>query len=101
MGPSWAGWGNDRALALWVLYGFGRWRAGRSGGGMDPRRKGWVRVGEGGGETSSSSISSSSGGGGTSGERTPPTKTPKTNPPPRPPRRSPATSRVARKSHPP
>ena len=59
--------GNDPNLALSVLYGLGR-----SGGGMDPQRKGWVRVEEGGGETSSS----------TSGERTPPTKTPKPKPPP-------------------
>ena len=51
--------GNDPNLAVSVLYGWGRWEAGRSGGGMDPQRKGWVRVEEGGGGTSNSSSSSS------------------------------------------
>ena len=36
--------GNDPNLALSVLHGLGRWEAGRSAGGMDPQRKGWVRV---------------------------------------------------------
>ena len=62
------GWmlGNDPNLALAVLYGLGRWEAGRSGGGMDPQRRGWVRGGEVGGESSSSS----------SGARTPPPRPP-------------------------
>ena len=63
--------GNDPNLALSVLYGLGRREAGRSGGGIDLRRKGWVGVGEEGGETTcsrrSSGRSSTS-----SGERTPP-----------------------------
>ena len=62
--------GNDPNLALSVLHGLGRWEAGRSGGGgggMDPQRKGWVRVGEEGGVSSTSSNTSS-------GARTPPPK---------------------------
>ena len=72
---------NDPNLALSVLYGLGRREAGRSGGGMGPQRKGWVRVGEEGGETSSSRRStSSSSTSSTNGERTPPTKTTKPKP---------------------
>ena len=99
VGDTGLGWmmGKDPNLALSVLYGLGRWEAGRSTGGMDPQRKGWLRVGEGGGETRSGS-SSNNNTSGTSGERTPPAKTPKPKRPPRAPRRSPATSRVARKS---
>ena len=70
--------GNDPNMALSVLYGLGRWEAGRSGWGIDPQRRDWVRVGEERGESSSSrqsSINSS-----TSGERTPTAKPP----PPRP-----------------
>ena len=33
--------GTEPNLALSVLDGLGRWEAGRSGGGMDPQRKGW------------------------------------------------------------
>ena len=55
-------------LALSVLSGLGRWKASRSGGGMDPQRKGWVRVQhQAGGTTRSSSTTTT-----TSGERTPP-----------------------------
>ena len=36
--------GTDCNLALSVLDGLGRWEAGRSAGGMDPQRKGWVRL---------------------------------------------------------
>ena len=36
--------GTDPNLALWVLDGLGRWEADRVPGGMDPQRKGWVRV---------------------------------------------------------
>ena len=89
--------GDDPNLALSVLHGFGRWEAGRSARGMDPQRKGWVRVQDQAGETTSSSSSSS----GSSGESTPPPKAAKPKPPPRPPRRNPATSSVARKSPPP
>ena len=72
--------GNDSNLALSVLYGLGRWEAGRSGGAMNPQCRGWVRVGEEGGESSSSSSSSSrrSSSSSTSiGARTPPPKAPK------------------------
>ena len=89
--------GNDPNMALLMLHGLGWWEAGRSTGGMEPRRKGRVRVGEQGGETSSSRRSSNSSSYSTSnGEMTRPAKT--LNPPPRPPRNlgSPATSRVAR-----
>ena len=34
----------DPNLALSVLEGLCRWEAGRSAGGMDPQRKGWVRL---------------------------------------------------------
>ena len=37
---------NEPNRALSVLFGLGRWEAGRSKGGMDPRRRGWVRMGE-------------------------------------------------------
>ena len=36
--------GTDPNLALSVLDGLGRWEPGRSAGGMDPHRKGWVRL---------------------------------------------------------
>ena len=62
--------GNDPSLALLVLCGSGRWEAGRSGGGMDVQRTGWVRVEEGAVETSSSSSSSINNS--TNGERIPP-----------------------------
>ena len=62
--------GTDPNLALLVPDGLGRWEAGCSAGGMDPQRKGWVRVRDRAGETSSSSsrsnsCSTNSGGGGT------------------------------------
>ena len=44
---------TDPNLALWVLDGVGRWEAGKSAGGIDPQRKGWVRVKDWAGETSS------------------------------------------------
>ena len=94
--------GTDPNLALSVLEGLGRWESGRSAGGMDPQRKGRVRLQDRAGETSSSSSSSSSstssstGTTTTSGGTTTPPKAPK--PPPRPPRKNPATSRVATKS---
>ena len=69
--------GTDPDLALLVLDGLGRWEAGRSAGGMDLQRKGWVRVQDRAGETSSSSRSSTS-----SGERTPPPQGPQTQTPP-------------------
>ena len=53
-------WGNDRNLALSLLYRLGRWEAERSGGVMDPERKGWVRKGEKGGESSSTTTRTSS-----------------------------------------
>ena len=90
--------GTDPNLALSVLEDLGSWEAGRSAGGMDPRRKGWVRLQDGAGGTSSSSSNSSSTT--SSGGRTPP-QGPQLPPPPRPPRKRPATSRVARKTHPP
>ena len=49
--------GTDPNLALSVLDGLGRWEAGRSAGGMDPQRKGWVRVQDPTGETTTSSSS--------------------------------------------
>ena len=52
--------GTDPNLPLSVLDGLGRWEAGRIAGGMDPRRKGWVRLQVRAGETSSSSSSSRS-----------------------------------------
>ena len=67
--------GTNPTLALSVLEGLGRWEAGRSAGGMDPRRKGGGRLQDRGGDDSSSSSSSS-------GEKTPPTKAPKPPPPP-------------------
>ena len=77
--------GTDPNVALSVLEGLGRWEAGRSAGGMDPRRKGWGRLQEHAEESSSSSRGSSSSGGGrstttTSGRRTPPPKAPKKKP---------------------
>ena len=91
--------GNDPNMALSVLYGLGRWEAGKTGGCLDPQRRGWVRVGEEGGESSSISSSSSNSTSTSSWERTTPAKKPQPPPPRRPPRnpRSPATSRVARK----
>ena len=80
--------GNDPNMAVSVLYGLGTWEAGRSGGGMDPHHRGWVRVGEGrGSSNNSSSTTTNTNSGG--------------NPPPRPPKTSPATSRVAGKKAPP
>ena len=70
--------GTDPNLALSVLHGSGSREAGRSAGGMDLQRKGWVRVQDRAGETSSNSTSS--------GERTPPPKAPKTQTPPKGPR---------------
>ena len=49
--------GSDPHLALSVLDSLGRWEAGRSAGGMDPQRKGWVRVQDRARETGSSSRS--------------------------------------------
>ena len=69
---------TDPNLARSVLDGLGRWEAGRSGGGMDPRRKGWGRLQARAGETMSSSSSSSTTSSG--GEDTTPPKAP--NPPP-------------------
>ena len=94
--------GNDPNLALLVLYGLGRWEAGRSGGGMDPQRKGWVRVEEGGGETSSRrSSSSSSSSSSTSGETTPPAKTPKPKLPPKAPKKKPCHFQSSEEDPPP
>ena len=61
--------GNDPYLTLSVPDRLGRWEAGRSARGMDPRRKDWVRVQDRAGETSSSSSSSTTTT--TSGDRTP------------------------------
>ena len=36
--------GTNPNLALSVPESLGRWEAGRSAGGMDPRRKGWGRL---------------------------------------------------------
>ena len=36
--------GTHPNLAVSVLDGLGRWEVGTSAGGMDPQRKGWVRV---------------------------------------------------------
>ena len=36
--------GTDPNLALSVLNGLGTWEAGDSAGGVDPQRKGWVRL---------------------------------------------------------
>ena len=91
--------GNDPNLALSVPHRLGRWEVGRSGGGMDPQRKGWMRVQVRPEETSISNSLNSSGS--TSGERTPPQGPQLQASPPRPPRRNSATSRVARKSPPP
>ena len=66
--------GTDPNLAVSMLDGLGRCDAGKSAGGMDVQRKGWVRVQDRARETNSSSSSSST----RSGVRTPP-------PPPRPP----------------
>ena len=46
---------TDPDLALTVLDSLGRWEAGRSAGGMDPQRKGGVRLQDRAGETSNSS----------------------------------------------
>ena len=81
---------TDPNFALSVLDGLVRREAGKSAGGMDPQRKGWVRLQDRAGETSSSSSTSIGG-------RRPPPKAPK--PPPRPSRKNPA-SRVARKTPP-
>ena len=81
--------GTDPNSALSVLDGLGRWEAGRSAGGMDLQRKGWVRVQDRAGETGSSSSSSSSSSI-SSGGRTPPPR-----------EKTRATSRVARKTPPP
>ena len=83
--------GMDPNLPHSVLDSLGRWKAGRSAGGFDPQRKGWMRLQDQAGETGSNSSSSSSSGGRTR---------PPTPPPPRPPRKNPA-SRVARKTPPP
>ena len=63
--------GTDPNLALSVLDVLGRWEAGRSAGGMDPQRKGWVRLQDLAGETTSSKSSNSSSST-SSGGRTPP-----------------------------
>ena len=52
--------GTDPNLALSVVEGLGKWEAGRSAGGMHPRRKGWGRLQGRVGETRSSSSRSSS-----------------------------------------
>ena len=86
--------GANPDSALSVPEGLGRWEAGRSAGGMDPRRKGWARLEDQGGDDGSSSSSTSS------GEKTPPTKAPK--PPRKAPKKRPrpASSRVATKRRP-
>ena len=71
--------GTGPNLALSVLEDLGRWEGGRSAGGMDPQRKGWVRLHDRAGETSSSSSSSTSSST-SSGGRTPPPPSPP-NPP--------------------
>ena len=63
--------GTDPNLALSVLDGLARWEAGRSAGGMDARRKGWVRLQDRAGETGSTSSSTTNSGG-----RTPPSRPP-------------------------
>ena len=69
--------GTDPNMALSVLYGLGRWEAGRSGGGMGPQRRGWVRVGEEGGESSSRRSSSSTSSSTSNGARAPPPRPPR------------------------
>ena len=87
--------GTHPNLALSVPEGLGRWEAGRSAAGMDPQRKGSGSSRDRAGETSSSSTTTT-----TNGGRTPPPEGPQP-PPPRPPRKTPASSRVARKTPPP
>ena len=70
--------GTDPNLALSVLEGLGRWEAGGSAGGMDPQRKGGLRLQDRAGETIISSSSSTTT---TKGGRTPPPpKAPKKKP---------------------
>ena len=92
---------TDPNLPLSVAERLGRLEAGRSAGGIDPQRKGWVRLQDRAGESSSSNSRSSnnSRNSNSSGGRTPPPPS-APNPPPRPPRKNPA-SRVARKTPPP
>ena len=71
--------GTDPNLALSVAEGLGRWKGGRSAGGMDPQRKGSWRLQDRARETRSSSSSSTSSGG----------KTPSPRPPNPPPRKAP------------
>ena len=64
-------------LALSVLDGLGRWEAGKSAGGMDPQRKGWVRLHDRAGDDSGGSSSNSNSSSRTSsGGRTPPPQGP-------------------------
>ena len=65
--------GTDSHLALSVLEGLGSWGAGRSAGGMDPQRKGLVRLQDQAADTSSISSSTTTT---TSGGRSPPPKAP-------------------------
>ena len=65
--------GNDPNMALSVMYGLGMSEAGRSGdGGMDPQRRGWVKVGKEGGSSSSNNQRSSSSTSSTSSDGKPP-----------------------------
>ena len=73
--------GTDPDLALWVLDGLGRWEAIRSAGGMDPQRKGWVRVQDRVGQNSSNTTTTTTTT--TTGERTTPPKAAKRQPPPK------------------